>query len=57
VASTFRLGSTAAGGCGEAIGAVELGGGGVEVQARQRQKLTGGGENGGEVAPVEVRPR
>jgi hypothetical protein len=39
------------------MGVVELDGGGAEVQARRRQELTGEGENGGEVAPVEVRPR
>jgi hypothetical protein len=50
-------GLTAAARRGEAVGVVELGGGGAEVRARRRQELTGGKGIDGEVVPVEVRPR
>jgi hypothetical protein len=50
-------GIIATAGRGEAVGVVELDGGGAEVMARRRQKLTGEEGIDGEVAPVEVRPR
>jgi hypothetical protein len=50
-------GLTAAARRGEAVGVVELDGGGAEVRARRRQELTGEEGHVGEVAPMEVRPR
>jgi hypothetical protein len=51
------LGFRAAAGQGEANGVVELDRGGVEVGVRRRTGAYRRKENGGEVAPVEVRPR
>jgi hypothetical protein len=51
------LGWRAAAGQGKANGVVELDRGGVEVGVRRRTGAYRRKENGGEVAPVEVRPR
>jgi hypothetical protein len=51
------LGWRATAGQGEANGVVELDRGGVEVGVRWRTGAYRRKENGGEVAPVEVRPR
>jgi hypothetical protein len=51
------LGLKAAARQGEANGVVELDRGGVEVGVRRRTGAYRRKENGGEVAPVEVRPR
>jgi hypothetical protein len=51
------LGLRAAARQGEANGVVELDRGGVEVGVRRRTGAYRRKENGGEVAPVEVRPR
>jgi hypothetical protein len=51
------LGLRAAARQGEAKGVVELDRGGVEVGVQRRTGAYRQKENGGEVAPVEVRPR
>jgi hypothetical protein len=51
------LGLRVAAGLEEDNGVVELDGGGAEVWARRRTGAYRQKENGGEVAPVEVRPR
>jgi hypothetical protein len=51
------LGLRAAAGQEEANGVVELDGGGAEIRARRWSGAYRRKEKGGEVAPVEVRPR